>query len=327
MFKKKYVIEDKVNKGFLVEAGEILLQATSYLKKIDICTGDTIVESKLNSGLNIQKIEKSNDYYIGLASGKIVFFDCHLKLKEEKTIRYVGYHLYDQKYLVKILDYDYTTFKGKYSVFDLLSGNDLWEIDTGEMIKVDSNIAFTASSKEVGKRDFATGESEWTYEIDNENFVPELIGVFKDLVFFGLQKKDKLIALDLATGALKWERKSFPSLNRLDQEKGVIHSISNGYCKLNASTGEEVDTFIDQEYFKGEGVFSQRNNYAIDGDHLITTDYKKGVIGSFNTVTHKFDWLHEEKGVSFPAPSPIIYQAPYLLVHDNKGTLHIFEKE
>lgn len=327
MFKKKYAIEDKVNKGFLVKSGEVLLQANSYLRKINISTGATIVESKLSSDLDIQKIEKLNEGYVGLASGKICFLNSSLKLNKETAIRFAGYHLYEQKYLVKILDYDYITFKGKYSVFDLTSGYDLWGIDTGEMVKIESNMAFTVSPKVVGKRNFATGESEWIYRIENESFVPELIGVFKDLAFFGLQKENKLIALDIETGTLKWDRTTLPAYYKLDDVHNKLHIVTGAYKCLDPKSGNAIDSFDDQSYFKGVGILSQRNNYAIDGDYLITTDYQKGVIGAFNTATHKFDWLHEEEGVSFPAPSPVIYQAPYLLVHDNLGTLHIFEKE
>jgi hypothetical protein len=50
-------------------------------------------------------------------------------------------------------------------------------------------------------------------------------------------------------------------------------------------------------------------------------------VGAFNTITHKFDWVHAEEGVSFPSPRPILYEAPYLVLHDNQGSLHVFEKE
>lgn len=105
-----------------------------------------------------------------------------------------------------------------------------------------------------------------------------------------------------------------------------LHIITGAYKCLNPLSGEAIDSFDDQSYFKEAGIFSQRNNYAIAGDHLITTDYQKGNIGAFNTATHKFDWHHEEEGVSFPSPSPIIYEAPYLLVHDSLGTLHVFRR-
>lgn len=212
MFKKEYSIHNKVNKGYLIESEQILLQSNSVLIKIDVPSRQVLVETSLTNGPNIQKIEKSKTDYIGLASGKICFFDDDLKLKSEKSIRYSGYHLYGGKYIVKVIDYDYNTFEGRYGLYDLISDEMVWEASSGENLRIDEEMAFTASPKEIGKRNITTGNNEWKYEIDNKSFVPEIIGVFKDMVLFGLQNKDKLIALDLATGELKWDRTTINSI-------------------------------------------------------------------------------------------------------------------
>lgn len=325
MFKKLYSINSQVNKGFLIESDLIIFQEKSSLKKIFIISKNIVNESIIKEEL--QKIQKWNDGYLGMSNGIIAYFNKDLITNEVMKIRFSGYVLYENKYLISVLEYNYVTFQGIYGLYDLQLNKLLWKANAGENIRIAQNRAFTLSPKEVGKRDLITGESEWIYRIENENFVPDLIGVYKNLALFGLQKKDRLIAFEMDSGALKWERKSFPSLDLLDQEKGVIHSISSGYCKSDANSGEEIDVFIDREYFKSVGIFSQRNNYAIVGDYLITTDHQKGVIGAFNTNIHQFDWVHEEEGVSFPSPNPIVYHDPYLVVHDNKGSLHIFQKE
>jgi len=146
-------------------------------------------------------------------------------------------------------------------------------------------------------------------------------------VVFGLQGGDKLIALDAETGAIKWEIETFSKGVCVDKEKGLLHHLMVNYAAYDLHTGELKDNYQDNTYFKSVGIESQRSNYVLDGDHLITTDFRKGVIGAFNTATHKFEWVHKEEGVSFPSPVPITFNASYLLVHDNKGSLHIFERE
>lgn len=327
MFRKKYTIEGKINKGFLIESDYLLIQQDSYLKKINLSNGETITSSKIDDGLNIQKIEKLENGYIGLANGKICFLDNDLKLKGEKKIRFSGYDLLEEKFLIKIIDYDYTTFKGIYGVFDLSTGEDLWEIGTGESIKIESNIVFTISPNGIKRRDIVQGEIKWSLEMDNGNLLPELIGVSNGLVIFTFQEKDRVVAVNVETGIIRWEIETIAKGLCIDKEKGLLHHMLGTYGNHDLNTGELLDNCSDDNYFKSIGIESQRSNYVLYGDYLITTDWKNGIVGAFNTLTHKFDWVHEEEGVSFPSPVPLSYTSPYLLIHDNKGTLHIFEKE
>lgn len=327
MFRKKYTIGGKINKGFLIESDYLLIQQDSSLKKINLSNGETITSSKINDGLNIQKIEKLENGYIGLANGKICFLDNDLKLKGEKKLRFSGYDLLEEKFLIKIIDYDYTTFKGIYGVFDLSTGEDLWRIDTGESIKIESNIVFTISPNGIRRRDIVQGEIKWSLEMNNGTLLPELIGVSNDLVIFAFQENSKLIALDIETGTIKWEIKTLTKGLSIDKEKGLLHQMMVNYAAYDLFTGELKVNYQDSSYFESIGIESQRSNYVLYGDYLITTDWKNGVVGAFNTLTHKFDWVHEEEGVSFPSPVPLNYKSPYLLIHDNKGILHIFERE
>lgn len=327
MFKKKYTIGGKINKGFLIESNYLLLQDDLCLKKINLSNGGTIISSKVDDGLNIPKIVKLEKDYVGLANGKICFLDNDLKLKGEKKIRYTGYDLFEEKYLIKIIDYDYATFKGTYGMFDLSTNKDLWKIDTGETIKIESNIAFTVSFKGINRRDIVHGKIQWSLKMDNGNLLPELVGVSNDLVIFSFQESGKLIALDIETGAIKWEIKTLTKGLSIDKEKGLLHQMMVNYTAYDLFTGELKVNYQDSSYFESIGIESQRSNYVLYGDYLITTDWKNGVVGAFNTLTHKFDWVHEEEGVSFPSPVPLNYKSLYLLVHDNKGTLHVFERE
>lgn len=325
MFEKLTTIKD-VNKGFYISNSQIIYQSDKEVFEYDLTEAKELLRRKVSE--DFQGIVKKESFIVGISSLGYVLFD--LELNPQKAIAIengIGdYNLYSESLIVITTDYDYSLFQPKQGVQNVESDTVIWEAGAGESLRIAQNKAFTVSPKEVGKRNFFSGQSEWIYGIENENFVPELIGYFKDLVFFGIQKKDKLIALDLATGKLKWDRTTLSGYCKLDEVRNKLHLFTGAYKCLDPLSGNAVDSFDDQSYFKEVGILSQRNNYAIDEDYLITTDHKEGVIGAFNTATHKFDWLHEEEGVSFPAPSPIIYQAPYLLVHDNKRTLHIFKK-
>jgi hypothetical protein len=327
MFKKKYTIEGKVNKGFLIESGVIILQTKSFLKKINISNGELIIDSEIKNGLSYQTIEKLPQGYLGLASGKITFLEENLKEKETKSIRYAGYYLYENKYITEVLDYNYTTFKGKYGLHELSTGIILWEADTWENIKIESGVAFTVSPDHIDRRDILNGSKKWNLRIDNKNLVPEVIGISDDIVIFGLQEVDKLLAINIETGSIKWEVDTFAKGLCIDKERNLLHQLLVNYAAFDLSSGELKENYRDNTYFESVGIESQRSNFALAGGHLITTDWQKGNIGAFNLITHKFDWIHREEDIFFPSPKPIEYHDPYLFLHDNNDTLHIFEKE
>lgn len=325
MFEKLTAIK-RVNKGFYISNSQIIYQSDKEVYEYDLIESKELFRVKVSD--DFQGLVKKESFIIGISGLGYALFDLELNPQKATAIENgIGdYNLYNESLVVITTDYDYSLFQPKQGVQNVESDTIIWEAGTGESIRIAQNKVFTVSPKEVGKRDFSSGESEWLYGIENENFVPDLIGYFQSLVFFGLQKRDKIIALDLATGKLKWDRTTLPTYYKLDKIQNRLLILTGAYKCLDPLSGNAIDSFDDQSYFNEVGIFSQRNNYAIDGDHLITTDYQKGIIGAFNTVTHRFDWLHEEEGVSFPAPSPVIYQAPYLMVHDNLGTLHVFNR-
>ena len=225
-------------------------------------------------------------------------------------------------------------YKGKvkerqYGFFNIFGGIVEWlnynfsnvEIIKNNLIgKVEDNLLF-----------FELPETNklWQFNIstiEENSKTTRLIGTYQNILIAGIST-DWLIGIDTETGKLVWKIKTIPKFDIIDNEKGVLHSITSGYVKTDILTGKILDLFDDKSYFEKKiGIESQRNNYVIVEDHLITTDWRKGKIGAFNTKTHKFDWMHEEPGISFPGGQTIKYFEPYLFVMDNKQALHIFEK-
>jgi len=330
MFKKKYFIDGPINKGFFIEKDGIVLQVNNCINKIDVSSGESVYSVPIKSGNNIQRIEKIPTGYIGLSNGRVMFFSDLLELSMEKRVRFSGYKLFQQKYLISVVDYDISTLKGKYGIYEITIDKNLWETDFGGILSsIDGQNFFTLSLNSIERRSFKDGKILWICSFDGETKgkYPQLIGINDKLVLIGIDSIDKLLAIDINDGSIKWERTTLPSYYQYDTKKKVLHAITAAYKCIDPNTGNELDSFNNRDYFDEIGIFSQRGNYAIAGDHLITTDNAKGIIGAFNTVTHKFDWVHKEEDVSFPGANPIIYSEPYLFVHDNKGTLHVFEKE
>lgn len=326
MYKKIDTIEH-VNKGFHIISGELLYQSQNalYLKRID----KREVESHIVVKDDFQGIYLLSSNIIGISGSGYVLFDSNFHVQQNETFANgIGdFELYDGSKIVITTDYDYDLFLPKDGLYDLLLNKILWESDAGEMLKVESNQVFSISSKKICKRSIDDGIVIWTNDIENDNIYPELVGIYDDKVLWGLQEKDKLLAIDIETGAIKWEIDTFVKGLLIDKEKGLLHQMLGNYGAHDLKTGKLVANFNDDAYFESINIVSQRSNYVLVGEHIITTDWRKGVVGAFNTVNHKFDWVHKEEGISFPASNPIVYSKPYLVVHDNKDTLHIFEKE
>lgn len=328
MFQKIKVIEGIITRGYLLEGEYLIIQASSFLKKIELKSKSVIFKNELPDNVKIQKILNLFDRYVALSNGEIIFLNKELYITERINLEFVGYNIYEEKYLIQLVDYDYSAFLGKYCVYDLsLKEPFTWISESGQVIKVESGIFFAFSKNLISKIESKDGSIVWNYFVNNGNLIPDLLGVASGLLLVSLKEVENIIALEITTGKLVWERKAFAQLYQLDTNGDYLYAISSGYTKIEAKTGEEMDSFIDREYFEGNGIYSQRGNYAITESHIITTDSKEGVIGAFNIETHQFDWIHREEGVSFPAPNPIIYKKPYLLLQDNKSSLHIFKED
>ncbi len=325
MFKKTYKFEGGINKGYCVDGNELIFQSGNLLRKFNLASKILLNEHLLDR-VSIQKIVKNGNMFVGLSNSQICFFDSNLQNIDIRRFNYSEFNVFQNNYLINIKDFDYSTMKGRYGLFDLSLGSEIWEIDTGEIIIVESNLAFVASPKSIGLREIMSGDQIWSIEISNEYMQPVLIGVKEKLVIFGLRKAGKLIAIDFNTGQIVWERAAIIDGLKIDQNNNFIHQMMINYTKYDINTGEQIFSFINNEYFESIGIETQRSNYALMRKNIITTDYKKGNIGAFNTENYIFNWIHKEGGVNFPSSNPIIYNDPYLLVLDNIGDLHVFEE-
>jgi outer membrane protein assembly factor BamB len=235
---------------------------------------------------------------------------------------------------------DYITiYRGKlknkeFGVHSLSEKKLLWISGDQKALEIFGNKLFGQSNYLLYRTGIKDGNILW--EQDFKSVYPELsenkgrlvlLDIHNSILIVGIEKLNKLLALDIETGVIKWEIDTFVKGLLMDKEKGLLYQMMVNYAAFDLDTGELKENYRDNAYFESVGIESQRSNYVLVGDHIITTDWQKGIIGAFNTVTHEFDWVHKEEGVNFPSPNPILYNEPYLLVHDNKGTLHIFEKE
>ncbi len=316
-----------VNRGFLIENGRIYCQINNSLKKIELLTSNLIKENSFEEKIDFQRIERLNTYLACFTTGQISFFDDNFILKKIFESEYYEYQLFAEFFIIRIIKSNYVENIHNLVFHDLREGIDLWEIETNEQIKFHSDFLFFVSPKVIRMRDFNNGESIWHLEIENALLFPELIGVSNKIAIFGLQKVDRLIAVNVDTGKVIWEKRAITSGKLIDCEKGVLHSFLVNYTQLSIETGDEISSCVNRDYFETSGIETNRSNFVLIGDHIITTDGKRGNIGAFNTITLKFDWLYTIEGVSLPAVFPVVYQDGYLCVLDNKQTLHIFEKE
>ncbi|MEO9511541.1 MAG: PQQ-binding-like beta-propeller repeat protein [Flavobacteriaceae bacterium] len=326
MFKKASEIHN-ISKGYYIAESMLVYQSGREVFQYDLASGKEMLRSSVED--DFQSLIKKEDLTIGISNTGYAFFDSRFLTKKAISIENgIGdYGLYNSNLIVVTTDYDYSLFLPKQGVQDVFLDKVIWETNAGETIKVESNMAFTVSLKGISRRDIVQGEVKWSLEMNNGNLLPELIGVSNGLVIFAFQENSKLIALDIETGAIKWEIKTLTKGLCIDKKKGLLNQMMVNYTAYDLLTGELKVNYQDSSYFESICIESQRSNYVLYGDYLITTDWKNGVVGAFNTLTHKFDWVHEEEGVSFPSPVPLSYTSPYLLIHDNKGTLHIFERE
>ncbi|HHH53067.1 MAG TPA: hypothetical protein ENK91_05370 [Bacteroidetes bacterium] len=217
-----------------------------------------------------------------------------------------------------------------FGIYDFRSGQYNWKLKNIRGLRAIDNFLFNYDNDVIEKFNYESGKSCWNLSLQNLkslNNNRHFIGIYNYILIIGIGS-DWLIGIDTQTGRLLWKHKTIPDFDILDKEKGILHSITSGYVKRDATTGEIIDLFDNRDYFEEEaGIASQRDNYVISGKHLITTDWRKGRIGAFNTETHQFDWIYDEPGVGFPGGLMMEYYDPYLFIMDSRRNLHVFEKE
>ncbi|WP_444919540.1 hypothetical protein ACJJID_11075 [Microbulbifer sp. CnH-101-G] len=291
MFKKMLTIKN-VNKGYCISSSQLTFQSGKEVVQYDMVGKKESHSSTLM--YDFKKFEMKGNVLVGVSTSECVFFDTQLISVEAIAIEapVCDFSLYNDRLIVVRTDYDYSFFLSKQGIKDIFLGDIIWEAGFGENIKVESNIAFTVSLKGVARRDLEHGEVKWSVDVASESFLPELIGVSNGIVIFSFAGINKAIAFDVETGKIKWEIKTLGGGLSIDEKKGLLHKFMVNYAVYDVLNGGLKDRYQDDAYFKEVGIESLRSNYAIAGGHIITTDRKEGVVGAFNTATHKFDGVH-----------------------------------
>lgn len=304
---------------------------SGILKKISLPGCNTILEKQVDTYISEFSVYDNTLFLIDAKNNGLFFDDNFNEINRVPSPLKVSEIDPFSNYVV--------VFQGEieereFGIYSKQSKEVLWLDREQKSLECIGDYLFGQDSFEIHRSEIDTGKVLWKSdlklkypELVNKNGGIDFLGVHNDeLLICGIELLDKLLAININDGSIKWERTTLPGYYQYDIQKKVLHIITAAYKRIDPNTGNEIDSYINHDYFYEIGIFSQRGNYVIVGDHIITTDHEKGMIGAFNTVTHKFDWVHKEEGISFPGAFPIKYCEPYLFVQDNKKTLHIFEK-
>lgn len=150
----------------------------------------------------------------------------------------------------------FETENGMLQAVDLFSHCDLWQWETGTILKwptLKNHVAFLFQDSAPGEPDgcvvkaidVRTGKEKWTFALDNEYSIASLITVRARSLFFfadgGSHSGSPLVALDAKTGAERWQTYDMP-LAPIAPFVGrrLLYSDNGGQIAgLNAQTGEK----------------------------------------------------------------------------------------
>lgn len=332
MFKKKDEIKHIVN--YTILNGKLLAirsDGESLLFEYDL-EKSIISESLLNEQA-INRFINCGDKILGIRiDGSCVLYDKKLSKSSvwiDKSIR-IGL---DDNCGDSTIAYRGKIREIEFGLFSILENRFKWSRNDVKALQRIDNDIFSQDKFILFKHDPLTGKEIWQRDfkamfpsLHDENGRILIFGTYEEKIYLGINNIDKLICLDSQNGEIKWSNSSIISGKKIDKVRGVMHSFLNNYTQLSLDTGEEIKSFVDREYFNSIGIETQRSNYILLGDHIITTDWKYGKIGSFNIETLEFDWIYNDSNISFPAGRNMKYFNPYLIVFDSKESIHVFEK-
>jgi len=218
----------------------------------------------------------------------------------------------------------------KFCVYSLLKKEFLWELNN-DPLEVIGSYCFQNDYTFFKARDIETGDILW------EKTITDDFEEAKSYKFLTVYNKVLVVAVNdtiLAgynadTGEFLWSVKETNNQNLVEAKDGKLKGISlTSYFETEIETGvyRRIE-FAPYEAFNEPGFFSsERDNFTIVNNHIITTDFFSNRIGAFNLETLQYDWFYtEETATGFPASRPIKYFAPYLCLIDNADTLHIYK--
>lgn len=324
MFNKICSIEN-INRGFLPLNNKLIYQTGNTLNEIELPSLNKTNKVIINN--DYQLIQTTKNGLIGLSHGLYTLFDFDLNETYTKQIQFKEFQLVDNKFLLLSLDMNYSTFERKSAIYNIENESIIYETDynKGTLDSADGKSFFIVETKKVSKISLKNKTIDWVINIDNGDTIPNLIFCDDKVVIIGFYEKDSLIAFNIDNGEIIWEINSIPRGKVI--KNNIIHSFLINYTQFSIIHGNEIKSSKNRAFFEEIGIETQRDNYVLVDNHIITTDWRKGRLGAFNIDTLKFDWVCDIVGVSFPSSYPIKYSAPYLYIQDANNTLHIFEKE
>ena len=226
-----------------------------------------------------------------------------------------------------------TIYKGSISartfgVFSLALKKELWMQQDVKPIQLYGDIVIGETPDTICRLNILDGTKKWEFNLaeiggDQHDNVSYLIkGIANDLLFISADAINKLFALDLATGKMIWQISTISEFISWDERQNRFLLLTENFVSYDALTGARIET-ADQLNL---GVISQRGDNIVDGDTLITTDYRKGKVAAFDLKDHKLKWIYEITDSSFPPSNALTFASPYLFAHDMNGMLHVFHK-
>ncbi|MBK8080263.1 MAG: hypothetical protein IPK25_08270 [Saprospiraceae bacterium] len=237
------------------------------------------------------------------SNGSILDLDYNLKMSIDKEIKIT----YSESYADLISVYQGTLENRKFGIYSIPDKRMLFISENLKSLQVIDKNIFGQDNWKLYRVNCQSGEMVWKKDLRsiytnliNKQGRIKLFGIKKDVVLVGLQSIDKILELNLDTGEVVWEIDTFTSGILVDSFEDVLHQMMVNYAAYDTISGNLIRNFNNSEYFKSNGIESQRDNYYCFSPHIFTTDWRNGNIGAFNTESQKFDWVYKIEGVSFP---------------------------
>ncbi len=313
-----------------------ILFATTYNK--DLIVYDLELGSYVSKAPNLKDIRgfvKNRDTVIGLKKlGGFYFYDTNSK-------SFIPQNPSNDIYLGQdnCIGNDVIAYKGKlnnrvYGLYSLKEKTFVWSSkEFTALQRIDQNI-FSQKKFILFKHSAINGDVEWKLdfktifpELKNEIGIAWILGVVNYFIIVEFRNIDKVICLDTRSCELIWKKNIFGKGNAIDHSRGVMHTFLINYIQRCIKTGIELKSKVNRDYFTKIGIESQRSNYILERDYIITTDDRTGTIGAFNLNSLEFDWVDKSINVSYPAGRYMTYSDPYLIVFDAKNSIHIFKRQ
>lgn len=208
----------------------------------------------------------------------------------------------------------FATTDGKLVALDAVKGIKRWEISLGSKIwstpVIDNGTVFIGSfDNKVYAIDAETGNRKWEFPTNGTITATAL--VYQDIVYIG-SFDCNMYAIDAINGTEKWHFKA----DKWFWTKPVIHkdilyagSLDGNVYALDIKNGEKLGNFE---------VGPVASSPALAGSSIIVAN-QKGEVSSYDTVTHKRNWLVDLK---VPVSAPLAISQKKVYAHTSNLVVH-----